>query len=609
MKKIIKTIVITFLLYSTGQIALSQKQSINYEGITRYYEIYLPENFEPNMPLVFCLHGWSETVDFIRQFTEFHNYADTAGFVVVYPEGINNSWNIGVKYDPLRSPFPDVDDVGFISTLIDTIYTNYNIDLKRIYGCGFSTGGDMAYRLACQIGERFAAIAPVAGGIYDTVVSWHLIKKIPVLHIHGTSDSFYRYYGPGENNSKEMWSVDETLDFWIEHNEANKPGDTLELPDLVPEDNCTAQKITFTGDSNSTPVIHYKILNGGHSWPGSPYTLGSWEGNRNMDFGAAEEIWNFFKKYENPLVNLARSKSLEVDPVLLSDSLTVRSYVSNPLDHPANVFAIIQGEQFVYSDTLQLFDDGLHHDGDSLDNLWGNKKELSGLTEDAYLIDLVTHDQSFNLYQYYHQPASLINFGPVEFENYRFDESDNIPNPGDRLKIFITLTNNSSTATATNLEANLASLDTLLTTSNYRRSFDDIPAGESFTSESYLTITITDDCPVNTIIPVQLNIFSHDNLCWIDTLNIQVVEPDIINSASELITRIYPNPSDGIINIETDYFDNSIVEIYSISGLKLLSISLQSNSEGIDVSGLPKGIYFLKVKQVNRIYFEKIIVR
>jgi len=329
---------ILFMLF-TFQLTYAQKKSgsFKFDGHTRNYEVHLPQNLQANMPLVIALHGYSETIDWFKNYTVLHQFADTAGFIVVFPEGTDRSWNIGIKSCPIRGTFPTVDDVGFISVLIDTMYNRYTIDMQRIYCCGHSTGGEMTLRLACELGERFAAVASVAGTLYDPAENWQPIKATPVLHIHGTKDLVEPYYGPGtttEHTSDEQWSIKKTLNYWIEKNHCSSIGDTITLPDLVPVDLCTVQKITFSQGSDNTEVIHYKVIDGGHSWPGSPdpyhHPL---EGNRNMDISANAEIWEFFKNYKNPLSNMAHGKTLEVFPKYIppqqGDTLTFIGQISN----------------------------------------------------------------------------------------------------------------------------------------------------------------------------------------------------------------------------------------------------------------------------------------
>ena len=103
------------------------------------------------MPVVFALHGAYEDGEYFVEYTKMNQVADTAGFIVVYPDGIYPGFNSGV----IDIIFPDVDDVGFISALIDTLEAKYNIDMNRVYSCGYSNGGHMTAKLVCQLWYRF----------------------------------------------------------------------------------------------------------------------------------------------------------------------------------------------------------------------------------------------------------------------------------------------------------------------------------------------------------------------------------------------------------------------------------------------------------------------
>lgn len=167
-----------------------------FEGKLRNFRVYLPENFQDKMPVVFCLHGYKESLDFIEAFTSMHEAADSLGFVTVYPASIFPAWNCGVEGTPM-SDLPDttVNDVGFLSALIDTIHANYQIDLSRVYCCGFSMGGEMTYKMAGQLGNRFAAIASVSGLINNnSAKTMNPLRPMSVLHIHGTNDGYEPYY-------------------------------------------------------------------------------------------------------------------------------------------------------------------------------------------------------------------------------------------------------------------------------------------------------------------------------------------------------------------------------------------------------------------------------
>ena len=267
-----------------------QTDSFNFQGKQRNYMVYTPGNYISSMkyPLVIYLHSYGWTAQKGMGYTLMHQVADTSDFIVVYPRAIPN-WNSGIEDNP-SWPTPNVDDVGFINALIDTLSDHYSIDLKRIYACGYSNGGFMAYKLACQLSHRIAAIASVGGVISNnTMANCDPLHKIPILQIHGTEDPWVPVKGsPGWN------SVDQTLSYWTKFNNCVHVDTTL-LPDLDPNDGCTVEKISYTNCINNSNVIYYKVINGGHTWPGAG-PPGYPAGNTNQDINVSGEIWNFFKK-------------------------------------------------------------------------------------------------------------------------------------------------------------------------------------------------------------------------------------------------------------------------------------------------------------------------
>ena len=173
---------------STAQIS----GSFVFEGINRTWKVWLPAGYtgqEP-LPLLLALHGLTQNGQSIMEFSGFNQVADTAGFIVAYPDGVNNSWNVGFAGGSTAN------DVGFLLALTDTLNLLYNVDMQRVYATGFSNGGFMSYRLACESSDRIAAIAPVAGTMTDGSFNACLPQRaVPVLHIHGTSDFVVSYNG------------------------------------------------------------------------------------------------------------------------------------------------------------------------------------------------------------------------------------------------------------------------------------------------------------------------------------------------------------------------------------------------------------------------------
>ena len=166
-----------FLLIFTQNISYAQivEGSFEFEGIKRDYIIYLPYNFQLNMPVVFNLHGLTGSAQGQMKYTNMNDIADSMGFIVVYPNAVYPGFNTGGPNINL----PDVNDVGYISKLIDVTHVKYEIDLNRVYVCGFSNGGNMTHKLICQLGQRFAAGATVASTLLFVIEANCNLKLIP----------------------------------------------------------------------------------------------------------------------------------------------------------------------------------------------------------------------------------------------------------------------------------------------------------------------------------------------------------------------------------------------------------------------------------------------
>ncbi len=266
--------------------ALLIKKSLVWDGNERTYAVYLPSQANTNIPLLMYFHGaggfaWPE----IQQ-SGFMDAAGDNNFMLVYPQATIwddpdiPSWNV--------VEFIDVDDVGFVQEMLKQLVLDYSVDEKRVYASGMSSGGYMTYYLAFKMGRKLAAIAPAAG-LPTTFVSMPqaLQGKLPLMHIHGTIDATVSYFG-GDYSV----SVDSTMAFWTRNNGCVASPVITEMPDIYPYDGSTVKVYSYESPYFQKDVKLYKIINGGHSWPGQPddpYT------NRDMDIES--EIWNFFKNY------------------------------------------------------------------------------------------------------------------------------------------------------------------------------------------------------------------------------------------------------------------------------------------------------------------------
>ena len=168
-------------------------ENILYDGNNREYILYVPQNYSSSIstPILFAFHGGSGYAnDFMNYEADFRSIADTANFILVYPQALEDP-NDGNSTNWLHKEPTNHKDIFFIETLIDTISSEYNIDLNRIYACGYSLGGMFSYELACQLNNKITAISSVAGAaFYGAFSSCDIIHPTAVLSINGTDDEF-----------------------------------------------------------------------------------------------------------------------------------------------------------------------------------------------------------------------------------------------------------------------------------------------------------------------------------------------------------------------------------------------------------------------------------
>lgn len=247
--------------------------TITHNGITRNHITYVPTGYIPGtaVPLVFVMHGFTQSAEAIMNVTGFNDLAEDQGFIVAYPNGVNNGWNT-------NSPFPGgstADDVGYIGALRDFLVTQYSIDTTRIYATGFSAGGYMSHQLGCESPKCFAAIASVSGTINTGAVGDCAPQHTPgVLQVHGTSDAIVSYNGSFFSGL----GVQAVLDLWTDNLDCATPA-------VITPYSSTVELQLYSPCIEGSVVAHYKIDGGGHTWP-----VGA-------TFSATNIIWAFFQQF------------------------------------------------------------------------------------------------------------------------------------------------------------------------------------------------------------------------------------------------------------------------------------------------------------------------
>lgn len=283
MTKLHTTIILCLLALSI-QAQTTASGTITHDGGPRTYSLTIPTSYTGNapLPLVLNLHGLGFDGLVQRGYSQFDPVAEANDFFVLYPDGLNLQWDSGFG--------TGVDDVGFLSDLIDTLSIAYNIDQNRVYSTGMSNGGFQSYQLACELSDKIAAIASVTGALPVVVnLGCNPTHPTPVMQIHGTADATVLYLGQWPNYFGALAGVEE----WVAKNNCNPTPTITNVPDINMADNCTASRYYYNGCDGGAEVELYRVDGGEHTWPGTPLIIGV----TNQDFSASEVIWEFFNRF------------------------------------------------------------------------------------------------------------------------------------------------------------------------------------------------------------------------------------------------------------------------------------------------------------------------
>jgi polyhydroxybutyrate depolymerase len=322
MKRILcRTILLSiFLLFI---VSYAQYDTLNYDGIERTYLLHVPSSYDglSYVPLVVALHGYSGSGSSSESVTGFSAKADLNDFIVVYPNGTGSprSWNAGNCCGSAMTN--DIDDVGFISALIDTLSASYNIDSTRIFATGFSNGSMMSYRLAAELSDKIAAIAGGAGQM--VLDECDPIRAVPIMHLHALNDDVVLYEG-----GAYFPSVESVIDIWVGINGCETDPDTT-------TSSSTLMVRKWAAISHNADVVLFTTPTGGHSWLTS--------------IPATDSIWAFFEAHPlDPATGVDDNYNLDA-----VKNFALKQNYPNPFDATTTISFSAPHREKV---TLRIFD-------------------------------------------------------------------------------------------------------------------------------------------------------------------------------------------------------------------------------------------------------------
>ena len=292
-KTIMKQLSLTLLLSFLLNVAFCQSRQFLYGGEKRRYTIYLPASYnkenQKGFPVVFNFHGGGMTMTEQMFYTRMNESAEKNHFIVVYPQGIKQDWNVGFE----MSYQYGTDDVGYIKALLATLHKEFRIEKRKVYATGLSRGGFFCQRLAAEVPESFAAVVAVGAPLPDSVSYFHKKKStVGVMLVQGDEDKVVSYDG----KEKAYYSAMKTFEYWKKHNGLEAVPITQTLINKNKRDSTIAELMEVTG--NGVAVSLVSIRGGGHTWPGShAFNIGYPLGRTSKDIDVNEVIWKFLSRH------------------------------------------------------------------------------------------------------------------------------------------------------------------------------------------------------------------------------------------------------------------------------------------------------------------------
>ena len=270
--------------------ACTHYESLEVDGVEREFLVHVPPGETPDQgwPLVLAYHGAYTTPENTETYTGLSILADAEGFVVVYPRGKQRLWNDGRVPDAY-------DDVAFTAALIDHLIDEYEVDEGRVFATGISNGAFMSHRVGCELGDRIAGIAPVAGSLSEELLAvCEPVAPVPVMLVMGTEDRLVPYEGGSLGGGfvggriGTLLSGPQSAAHWAGLNGCDTEPVATERDEL--DDGTRLSSVEYHGCA--AEVVFHTIDGGGHTWPGARHVVGL--GTVSAELDASAEIWRFF---------------------------------------------------------------------------------------------------------------------------------------------------------------------------------------------------------------------------------------------------------------------------------------------------------------------------
>ena len=361
-------------------------QTINHNQIERRFYLYVPNNYSANVPtpILFNFHGGGgDPISYMNYTSDMRGLAEANNFILIYPEAIADPSTGSISWIDKATNGAPRDETLFIESIINSVSSNYSVDLDRIYACGYSEGGIFSYELACRLNNYIAGIASVSGSMLTESERSNLgfsncspQHPTAIMLIPGTNDSNAHslYQGCCLNWGLDSYylSVDQITDYWTNYNTTDNNPSVSDVSNTNTSDGSTVQRKIWSNGQGGVEVQELKIIGGEHEWPGT---------SGNMDINANNEIWQFLSKFD---------KKGMIDNLDFEDFQKTISVTPNPF----NNYFIIEG---VENGLIELYD--LH--GKILQSKFNdNVFDTENLRRGVYIIVIKGKNISFKLVKF-----------------------------------------------------------------------------------------------------------------------------------------------------------------------------------------------------------------
>lgn len=274
MRILYKTALVTAIGSMLSAFAVAQnlpgvQSTINVNGKNRTIDVYAPSGMGENRPMVISAHGMGQDIAYQKKQSRWDQVADTAKFLVVYPQSDGSTWDLGGNGA----------DIAFIKAIIKEMSSKYKIDLNRVYMSGFSMGGMLTYAVANNMADQIAACAPVSGYPIGDLTA-KPSRPIPIIHTNGDVDDVV-HYEPWKGQFNGMYQEQQgayaQAEAWAKANGCDeKPVESVI--------DGAATRYLWKNGKCGVEVCLNKVYGKGH-WPS------------NDVYHSVREIWRFISRF------------------------------------------------------------------------------------------------------------------------------------------------------------------------------------------------------------------------------------------------------------------------------------------------------------------------